>query len=305
MRRLLNTAFAPLLLSVFIAACASGPPAQDGLFDGGASRDAVMPPDLVANDAQQSGIVGAPCDVQSGAGCTAPAFCLDVGIGVGQCVISGCSMENLETPAREDTCPKATACARIPTQDQQGRGHTNVCLPTCTVDPTRNSCANSQLACDPRSILFTGYAEVCLFAACTSSADCGNQSPLSPDSRCDARSGVCFVLGDPQASVGAPCKISSDCGPAQICLTEQRAGYSVSIAGGYCSVVGCKYKGPYVCPSGSDCFALGATRDVSVCLQTGCDPAQPEASDACRDEAPAGQYRCVGVGSEGVCWVNM
>ncbi|MCA9669332.1 MAG: hypothetical protein KC503_27240 [Myxococcales bacterium] len=295
-----------------LAACENNgntnPDARDGLGEG------VTPPPLEGGADALSGRLGSPCNVADGSGCVDGTTCLDVGLGVGVCVIPGCTIEDIETPGREDDCPPGAACARVPIRLSDGTTRVETyCLRTCVPDPDRNSCAessnNGQLACDPASVLFTGHAEVCLFPACKGAGDCGNNLT---DYRCDDKTKTCFGVGKPNVPVGSPCKVATDCGPDQFCLAEREIGGTTKVSGGYCTIVGCKHapmadpQGPWHCPANSRCYSLGRSEAVSLCLATGgCDPKAAPEKDGCRDEAAVGQYQCLEVGGTGVCWLEI
>ena len=277
--------------------------------------DAVKPPDLSSGDGGGSGNIGQECDPTSGKGCTGAATCLKVTDKVGVCSLPNCTLEDISTPATEDTCPTTkvgqdsgkgwpTVCTRVPNAGG------NFCLPKCDIKtnekPRTNPCLrfHKGLACDPVSLTYNDHSEVCLFPRCTKDTDCGNKDPLKPDSWCDQETGLCFPVGKAKAGVGAPCKVSSDCGKNQYCYPERKSsGGKVLVEGGYCTVVGCAYGAPWTCPSGSKCFSMGSLNALSLCLALGCNADDPPAKDNCRDEASAGQYDCIYLDKYQVCWL--
>lgn len=300
---------ASLLLAA--AACNGASPAVDAGPADTRPTDGVTPPDLSPGDGG-TGNVGHKCDPQKGTGCTGAATCLKVAPGVGVCAIPKCTLEDIATPAVEDSCPKVdtpgggaktqTVCTRVP-----AAGGT-FCLPKCQIStkkPRTNPCAkfHKSLTCDPVSLLYNDHSEVCLFAACQKDADCAGYHPLNPDYRCDKEVGICFPLGKKGVKVGAPCKKSTDCGSGQFCYPETKTSYGTVVEGGYCTVVGCSFGDPWVCPSGSKCFTMGTIHTLSLCLALGCQADKPPASDGCRDKASAGQYDCFYLDQHQVCWV--
>jgi len=284
--------------------------------DGGVG-EGIKPPDLWLGDgALGPGNVGASCDPKAGgAGCSGNAACLAVTASVGVCAIPNCTLEDVTTPANEDTCPTVnvagvatkTVCTAISvTAADGGYQLMHFCLPSCTAKAGSNACAavNKTLTCDPLTILQNGTSEVCLLSACKNDLECGSKGPLDPNATCDVPTGTCHTKGTGGVKVGSPCKVSSECGPGQFCYPEQKdpkTGKTL-VAGGYCTIVGCVHLGPWACPAGSECFALGSAKSVSLCLATGCDAAKND----CRPEAPSGQYACTKqADSVTVCWIDM
>lgn len=315
-----------LALALFAACGEDSPGGEGGPRDQG--FEPVTPPDIALHDGAVSANIGAPCDPKNGdADCDGGAECLDLsggspgacdlpgGKGCGVCVLVGCTVEDIETPAVEDTCPKGTACTVLPVVS----GTETFCLQKCTPQPDSNPCAatHAGLTCHPASIVLNWHTEVCVYPACSADQDCGNKDPLKPDSVCLVKSGTCLVKGDPQAKVGDPCTKSSDCGPYQSCLAEQKeSSGTIKLEGGYCTKIGCKYGDPQTspdywgCPPDSECFYMGSGQFVTFCLATTCDPTKPDDSDGCRDQASAGQYDCIELGTTGsdkvnVCWLNL
>ncbi|PID38266.1 MAG: hypothetical protein CSB49_06460 [Proteobacteria bacterium] len=264
----------------------------------------ISPPDFSALDTTV-GPVGNSCDPAGPNTCGGQAICFDVGRGIGVCAIPDCTLEDPETSPNEDTCPKGTACGEVSWSADGGYGRRTFCFVKCTAASDRNPCQqrHPQLACDPSTILLTGYTEVCAAPGCSQDGECGAFSPRDPKATCDTKTNLCFVNGKPGASIGAPCASSLDCGEEQFCYVEGGA-VKDKVVGGYCTKVGCKYKGRWSCPAGSSCFQLGATQAVSICLATGCDTKAAEEKDGCRDEATAGVYDCFKIGKESVCWVK-
>ncbi|MFH1131026.1 MAG: hypothetical protein V1754_06805 [Pseudomonadota bacterium] len=303
--------------------CACGTevfPSEDGQAqdDSGVPvTDSVLPPD--SQSIQESGTtlsIGAPCDVNSGAGCKSEEVCLDVGQNKGVCALPGCTMEDITTSLPEDDCPSGAACVRVAVNGGVGgEEEISVCVPTCKPSSVENPCAKfgSQLSCDPRSIFLTGYAEVCLFPACVNDSDCPGASVLDPGAAdCDQEIGVCFTNGTPGGDISSPCLVSKDCGKGQVCFRAQSTFNAQNasqqgtpdVVGGYCTIVGCSYGGLWECPSNSSCFYIGSTQDISLCLAIGCDASAPEEKDGCRDETPGGPYSCLSVEKQSVCWLK-
>ena len=282
-------------------------PADGGLLEAG-RRDGILPPDIRITEAGWSGSPGTPCNLDSGTGCSGQSVCLTVGLGVGVCALPGCTVEDLTTPQIEDNCPTGTACTRVLVSPPGSPPTTQAfCLRTCVPSSTSNPCKDlhPRLACDPASILYNGHRPVCLFAACQRDGQCGNGSDVKPDSVCDPLLGLCFPRGTENAKVGASCRVSGECGRGQFCLGERHvATGGLEAAGGYCTVIGCHHGAPWGCPTGSTCVVLGSSQALSMCLATGCNPRAPTESDGCRDEARGGQYECVPLGSQAVCWVR-
>ncbi|MCK5797991.1 MAG: hypothetical protein KAI47_12435 [Deltaproteobacteria bacterium] len=307
MTSLLHASLA-LALSVSVAlgmgACSDDDvPHGDGPFDMKAS-EAISPPDWGVSDSFTGG-VGRPCDFQGVNRCGGQAICIDLGRGVGACAIPDCTLEDLKTAAKEDNCPEGTSCGAISWPIGGGGGtRRNFCFVDCTVSATENSCraVHPDLACDPSTILFTGHSEVCATPACRQAGDCGTGNPLDPKATCDTVTGLCFVKGEAGASVGDPCKVSTDCGEDQFCYT---GGGSLqnTVVGGYCTKLGCSHGGRWSCPPGSGCFQLGSAHSVSICLATGCDLTAELQEDGCRDEDTSGAYDCLKSGTQAVCWV--
>ena len=302
-----------------LSAC-DGRGGNDDVGPGDQQQEAISPPDISTGDRFSTANIGAPCNpAQGGLGCTGEATCLDVsgaacdlqsGVGCGICALGGCTLENITTPVKEDTCPKGSACTRVPVAERELK---TFCLPSCSPSMTTNPCTHKGVTCHPASIVFNDHTEVCLFPACKVDADCGNKDPLNPDSLCLAASGICLSRGSTKGRVGDPCTKSKDCGPYQYCLLEQKdASGKTLLQGGYCTVVGCKYfddQDPqtkyWQCPSESTCFYMGSGQFVSFCLATNCDPNAPDVSDGCRDQAAAGQYDCIQLGAEKACWITV
>jgi hypothetical protein len=313
----LRCALLLVIASVPLSACSSKGQGGDarGDLDRGIG-EGIKLPDLQRGDGIRwtgNENVGASCDPATGTGCKPQAVCLDVGSGAGVCALPGCTIEDLSTPAIDDNCPTLqlksggklrTVCTRGPTAS----GGQTYCLPACTPDPSRNDCQfkdaelSKKLACDPLSLLLNDHAEVCMFPACTKSSDCGNRNPLDPDATCDLTTGTCQVIGKLDVKVGAPCKLSTDCGAGQHCYPERKdAAGKVQIEGGYCTIVGCRYGGLWTCPAESKCFTIGSTgATVSLCLATGC-----KLSESCRPGTAAGQYACTLLAGENVCWIDV
>jgi hypothetical protein len=281
--------------------------------------EGIIPPDVGRQDGRWTGKenVGAACVPGAIGTCRDQAVCLDVSNGgsVGVCALAGCTLEDLATPAVEDNCPSLrladgdqlrTVCTLVQTTKQ------SYCFPLCKPDPRANSCRfgdaalSQQLACDPISILQNGHTEVCAAAACTKDADC-NPNPLKPQYTCDVETEICRVRGTAGMKVGAPCKESTECGPGQHCYRERadRAGKTI-VQNGYCTMVGCKYGGPWSCPAGSKCYTIGSpAAAISLCLAIGCDPtASSSDPDFCRADANPGQYDCTVQGGDTVCWLS-
>jgi hypothetical protein len=273
----------------------------------------------VAADAG-TGNIGSPCDPATGQGCTGRAACLKLGTATGVCAISGCTVEDITTPGVEDSCPKITSpegtsyrtvCTRVPIQ-----GGT-YCLPECTPSTITNPCKrfhtgpykdkSTPLSCDPASIIYNDHSEVCLLPGCSDDTDCWKNF-VERDQTCHKATGICQTKGQAGVLVGSPCKVSSDCGPAQFCYPERRdkSGRTL-VEGGYCTVVGCGYADErttiWDCPSGSKCFSMGSLSTLSMCLATGCSPDKPPESDGCRDTATPGQYDCIYIDKVAVCWL--
>jgi hypothetical protein len=290
--------------------------------------EAVQPPDVRTEDSGWTGTenVGFSCDPSGdGKECTGRGVCLGVGGGVGVCTISGCTLEDVSTPIKDDNCPaivrsdgKGTIqsiCTQVPVAASDGGPSSKTfCLPQCRPDPEGNSCAdldpakiNTRLACDPMTFFLNDYSEVCLFPACTRDVDCDDKDPLHPQYSCDLKTGTCRVKGTPGVKVGSPCKTSTACGPGQFCYPEHKDKSDKVVAeGGYCTIVGCKFGGPWSCPEESKCFGLGsASVSVSFCLAVGCKASSPPESDGCRDEASAGQYACTVQDKDEVCWLDL
>jgi len=279
--------------------------------------EAVKPPDLGPDAVGGGGNIGAACDPKNpGTTCTRATVCLKVNDKVGVCALPSCTLEDITTPATEDTCPTTkvgsgeagvawpTVCTRVPNAGG------NYCLPKCSIKsnekPRTNPCLrfHKGLACDPVSLTYNDYSEVCLFPRCEKDTDCGNKDPLKPDSWCDKETGLCFPVGNTKAKVGSPCKVSADCGKNQYCYPERKNSKGkVMVEGGYCTVVGCAYGTPWTCPTGSKCFSMGSLNTLSLCLALGCKADSPPAKDNCRDEASAGQYDCIYLDKYQVCWL--
>jgi hypothetical protein len=307
-----------LLSGSWLAGPGCGParkPDPDASLDAGVTGDGVRPPDLGTRDGGRVGNVGQPCDPNTKQKCTGEAECLPVSAKVGICAIPNCKMEDITTPAIEDDCPPLTSISRrsictavqVPAGDA-GYKNATYCLPECKASPELNDCktVNPELACDPVTLLLNGHAEVCLVPACTENAQCG-KDPVKPGATCDPLSGTCQVVGKPGAAIGSPCLVSADCGKGQFCMPEYvdtKTGRTV-LAGGYCTIVGCKHGGIWSCPAGSKCFLLGSTEALSLCLAVGCDPTKEPNKDGCRDEAPAGQYTCTVQSGVNVCWIDL
>jgi hypothetical protein len=325
-RLLLGPLVLPALVGLLACGTTETAPADAGVPDGDGRP--ILPPDLTVGDAQWIGNVGHPCDPnQDGKGCTGDAVCLDVmgkkagvtcdlttGAGCGGvCTLVGCTMEDITTSQIEDDCPSGTVCTRVPVAS----GDKNFCLQSCEPAVDENPCeklGHAGLTCHPATIVLNDHTEVCLYPACSKDTDCGNQDPINPDSTCLLPSGICLAKGSKNGVVGGPCKESKDCGPYQYCLLEQKdAGGELFLEGGYCTLIGCKYFNPdkpddtvyWKCPAESKCFAMGSGQFVSFCLAVSCEPEQPTASDGCRDEASDGQYDCIMLGTEKVCWVDI
>jgi hypothetical protein len=278
-----------------LAACGSGDDGVDAGLADGKVADAIQPPDFSAADAGLQGNIGQPCNVSTGSGCTGHAKCLALTATDGICAIPDCTLEDTTTPTSEDTCPAEAACAGIPVESAGGPTVRNFCLPRCLPDADEKTCAPlgaTALACDPLSILLTGHTEVCAVVACTRGEDCGEGM------RCHEPSGVCLLTGQAGVKVGDPCSDVDDCGPDQFCLPERKHDGQVRLAGGYCTVVGCKYEGPWSCPEGSECIGLGSEEQaMTLCLAL-CDLASN--SPQCREG-----YDCLEVDSVGVCWLDL
>jgi hypothetical protein len=328
-----------LVLIALLAACDNGAvsPPDSGLDLG--NTDAVVPPDLTVSDGWPAKAnVGAPCDPASGAGCDKGLTCLDVrgagsqvpcdlgqGVhdGCGVCVLTGCTMEDINTPTKEDDCPSQvlkgksvdTICTTIPVAGgDAGVSAINTCLPTCVPDASSNPCkamGHSGLACDPASILLNDNREVCLFPACFKDLHCGNKHPITPDATCLVASGLCQTKGTASGKIGGPCQVSADCGEHQYCFPEQSVQGQTVAKDGYCTLIGCKYGSStaqhWQCPQGSACFLMGSAKAVSFCLTEGCDTSAEWAKDGCRDGASElkGQYDCHALGTSGVCWLDL
>jgi hypothetical protein len=319
--RLLAGLLLPALLLSYSCTSTETPEGDGGARDLGPG-DAVRPPDLsVAADAG-TGNIGSPCDPDTGQGCTGGATCLKIGHQAAVCTISGCTLENIATPGTEDTCPTITprsgpsfrtVCTRVPIA-----GGT-FCLPACTPSTTQNPCkvfhsgpykARSRpLSCDPASIIYNDHSEVCLLPGCLQDTDCW-QNALMRDQICHKPTGTCQTVGQAGVKVGAPCKVSTDCGPSQFCYPERKeSGGRTLVEGGYCTVVGCNYgeadnkTSIWDCPAESRCFTMGSLNALSMCLATGCSPEKPPESDGCRDKASAGQYDCIYIEKVAVCWL--
>ena len=296
-----------LALCVVLSACggAQTPDSQANVPDFGAGSDQLVAPDLGGYDAGAVVGVGAPCDPFGQSECADEAICLPLSADVAVCAIPGCRPEDPSTAAREDTCPLGSACAVMLSAGPWGS--LGVCLRACTPNRTLNSCASSHpdLACDPVSRLLTGYSEVCLAVACREAADCKGGRPTDPlEARCHAATGICQGAASGPESIGKPCAQSPDCGVGQVCYLGPGASDGPRAPGGYCTVLGCKYGGPWQCPAGSRCLQLGASAALSLCVQAGCDSNAPPEADGCRDEAAAGSYRCMRLENEGICWVT-
>jgi hypothetical protein len=288
----------------------------------------VQPPDIHVGDGLVAGNVGAPCDPEQGTakGCTGEAVCLkfapsmpatpcDLATGkgcTGVCTLAGCTLEDIATPEIEDDCPEGTVCTRIPVATGEVK---TFCLDRCEPAVDKNPCSSKHagLTCHPASVVLNDHTEVCLYPACEKDSDCGNMDPINPDSICLEKSGMCLSRGDPAGKIGDPCKTSLDCGPHQYCLLEQTDGSGTLFEDGYCTLVGCKYndkfsdpKMPYwQCPPESKCFFMGSGQFISFCLAVNCDPSQPDDKDGCRDQASPGQYDCIELGKEKVCWIDV
>lgn len=305
------------MLLLVVAAC--GDP-TNGEPDGGVHDlslpDAVKPPDLGHRDGLGGGNIGAECDPVKKTGCKGSTVCLKVSATVGVCALPSCTLEDITTPSVEDTCPATsvgvvdagkglpTVCTRVPNAGG------NYCLPLCSIKANQKKRTNpclrfhKGLACDPVSLIYNDHSEVCLFPRCMKDADCGNKDPLKPDSWCDLDTGLCFPVGKAKAQVGSPCKVSADCGKNQYCYPERKtSGGKVMVEGGYCTVVGCSYGAPWTCPTGSRCFSMGSLNALSLCLALGCKADDPPAKDQCRDEASPGQYDCIYLDKNQVCWL--
>jgi hypothetical protein len=265
-----------------------------------------MPPDFGGDGRRPAGNIGDPCVV--GTGCSGAAECLEVGPGIGVCARKGCTPENVTTAKTEDDCPMLgtgpaavrTVCTRISTG---ASASAYFCLPKCEPKPDANPCVGvvgARLACDPVSLLQNGWSEVCMLPACESDAECGNRNPISPDSTCDPATGTCQARGNAGVKIGAKCKTSADCGPKQFCYAERkdRDGKPM-VEGGYCTIVGCGYGGPWACPADSKCVSMAKT--FTMCLATGCVLAAPPGKDGCRDGTAAGQYKCIPQDTTSVC----
>ncbi len=298
------------IAALLLAGCTSSQPAADtGSRDGRYLGDGIQPPDAGLGDGGIKGTIGAPCTPGKGGECGG-SECLDVGGGVGVCSVRGCVPEDLKTAATEDNCPALPSGVRTVCTSLTPKGSTSAasyCLPKCTPSASKNACAglvDAKLTCDPISLLQNGWSEVCMLPACTGDAECGNRNPLNPDSKCDPTTGTCRVRGVDGVKVGSRCKTSTECGPGQFCYAEHKDASGKTIAeGGYCTVIGCSYGGPWSCPTGSACVVLGSAKAFSYCLATGCSDTAPAASDGCRDEAAPEQYKCVpqAKGSPSVC----
>jgi len=315
-----------LLVTAGLVACSDDVVPDLGPFDH--RLEAITPPDFRLDDGNVKANIGAPCDpAKGGVGCTGGAVCLDLGStgcdlatgwGCGVCALGDCTMENIATTEKEDTCPEGAVCTQVPVAAGSVKTFCLLgCVPSFDSNDS-NPCATGSpshagVACHPASVVLNDHAEVCLFPACKTDADCGNKDLLNPDSICMKGSGICLSRGNQQALIGGPCTGSQHCGPHQYCLLEQKdAGGKVVMQGGYCTLVGCKYyednnsKTDYWrCPSGSKCFYMGSGQFVSFCLATECDPGAPDEADSCRDEADLGQYDCIQLGAEKACWTKV
>jgi hypothetical protein len=332
---------ASLLLSLALG-CSDVSPVLDGPPADLSSGESIRPPDFRVDgraDLSGNANIGAPCDpATGGAECKGGTVCLDIqagrgtgcvlatGMGCGICALSGCVVEDVQTPELEDTCPEVSVGARfVPTictmvplaRGEGGAESATFCLPSCTPHPDVNACADyghAGVSCDPGSVTLTGQSEVCLYPTCTEDADCDNPDPLEPRATCHIANGLCLTVGNPEGAIGSPCVTSVDCGRYQRCLHEQQGPKGdVQFEGGYCTLVGCEHfidegTTPYwQCPEGSKCVLIGSAKAVSLCLAFGCKIGAPKESDGCRDDASAGQYSCVKVDDPelGVCWLDV
>jgi hypothetical protein len=323
-----------------LCACDNGQPLQPDLGPEVGVYDTIVPPDLTVGDGWPTGAnVGAPCDPVSGSGCKASLTCLDVrgsgntvpcdlgqGVhdGCGVCVLTGCTTEDINTPAKEDNCPTKikvgtktvdTICTTLPVEGgDAGVSTINACLPTCVPDASSNPCkamGHSGLSCDPGSILLNDNREVCLFPACFKDTQCGNQNPTNPDAICHVPSGLCQTKGSSTGKIGGACQVSADCGERQYCFPEQTVKGQTMAKGGYCTLIGCKYGSSaaphWQCPQASGCYLMGSAKAVSFCLAEGCDTAAGWDKDGCRDGTSEveGQYDCHPLSKNGVCWLDI
>jgi hypothetical protein len=286
---------------ILLCSCSqdSKPIALDAGWD---TADAIVAPDLHAPDrGSPPQVLGAPCIPGNANQCGSGLVCLELPSGIGVCSVKGCRKENPLTPAQEDDCPFGSACGEISVLGSNSRE--TYCFRTCTPSATGNECAaiHPGLSCDPRSALITGNKEVCAFPACQKASDCDPANPI-PRSRCDERTQICFSLGKKDARIGDPCLTSFDCGSDQYCFPESKKNDQTLIKDGYCTKVGCIHGGTWSCPSGSICYQLGSSEAVSLCLAAGCNPNAPAEKDGCRDQTVGGDYDCLRVGSDTVCW---
>ncbi len=310
-----NSWFFSLPLFCLAIGCNGTPAPQDASVADLMTRERVMPPDgLTTADGDGggwNGNVGTPCTTDEP--CTGQTECLVIDDIVGLCSLSHCTMEDINTPEREDNCPVlvgggATVCTEVPVSDDQGETiNMTYCLPKCMPEANRNPCTEmgfEGLACDPLSILLNGHSEVCLFPVCKTHEDCGNKNPTNPNALCVKETGTCEIRGEEGIPVGSPCTISTDCGPAQFCFAEfsDEQG-QVFAEGGYCTKIGCAYGGPWTCPEESKCFSMANA--MSLCLVMGCNSTEPPDSNGCRDEATTGQYSCIKLGADEVCWLDL
>ena len=289
----------PLL--VCLCSCSSKPamsfrPAVDANLS-----DAITPPDLGAVDrVVTTGTVGRPCTPGPVTNCDPGSVCVAIAGGV--CALVNCKLDDPSTPTTEDNCPAGSACTQV---EGDADDVVSYCLPICEPRVEANACQaiNAALACDPSSRLLTGRSEVCAHAACERDSDCGSGNDLNPDARCDTSNGVCFSLGQGNVAVGSPCEATAQCGPGQTCLRTVGVVSPQQMPGGYCTIVGCRYGGPWTCPSGSRCFALSSDEGLSACVAVGCKWREPATSDGCRDDTPEQPYRCSEVEGIGACWL--
>ena len=296
-----------VVLALAFVCCSDDTSSVDaGVVDKG-QGESVRPPDLGIKDGGGAGNIGSSCDPLKPTECVGKTSCLKLAEGLGVCTISSCTMEDISTPAIEDTCPKVTPpkggaavrtiCTRVPTAGGQ------YCLPQCSPSTSSNPSSkfHSGLSCDPISILYNDHSEVCLLPGCTQDTDCWK---AMKDSYCHKTTGTCFTNGKSGVKVGDPCKSSSDCGPNQYCYPQRKDSQGkVMVEGGYCTMVGCKYLKPWDCPAGSQCFSMGSLNALSLCLALGCSADKPPATDGCRDETSAGQYDCIHLDKYQVCWL--
>ena len=267
---------------------------DDGPRDGTSPSFDVRPPDLGAsNDLSLPPLppgYGSACDPSVGQ-CADGLLCVPLRSDKGVCVVADCTLENVMTPEREDTCPTSESVATVCSRVSVGLVQRNVCLKSCAAQLNLDSCnespAKPDLVCDPRSALLNGQQPVCLHSACKADSDCG---PLGPTPQtCDLPTGVCRGGGTSAGAVGDPCVSDAQCGANQACFV----GLGGFIApGGYCTVIGCRLGGPWACPEGSTCVDAGL---LDLCLVSECDTQNV----VCREG-----YSCIAVGKQQVCWLT-